>query len=49
MKTRKYIVPVTTEQTLCLQHIICASGSDRISSNVGVHGGDKSGDVATAF
>jgi len=49
MKTRKYIVPVTTEQAFRSIHIICASGSDRISSNVNVHGGDKSGDVATAF
>ncbi|MBQ7698681.1 MAG: hypothetical protein IJT35_08915 [Paludibacteraceae bacterium] len=46
MKT--YITPSIAIQTLRHSSVLCASGS-RMSSNVGLTGGDNSGDVTTAF
>ena len=44
---RQYIHPEIGSITITPLTILC--GSDRISSNVDIHGGDKSGDVASAF
>ena len=46
MKTKKqYISPSTLEQVLNYSTVLCASGGDRVSSSIGIHGGDNSGDV----
>ena len=52
MKTKKqYISPLTLEQVLNYSTVLCASGGggDRVSSSIGVHGGDNSGDVIGAY
>ena len=50
MKYKTYIVPSVSEQTIQYNGFLCASGDpDRVSSNTAVHGGDKSGDVKSAF
>ena len=49
-KKKQYISPFTGEQTIQYNTVLCASGaSDRISSNVGIHGGNNSGDISDAF
>lgn len=42
-----YISPSIKEQFIQNLTILC--GSDRVSSDIGLHGGDNSGDVAGAF
>jgi len=42
-----YQTPCISIQPIYHASILCAS--DRISSGIGIHGGDNSGDVATAF
>lgn len=44
---KNYIQPVITEQEIQQSTVLCSSG--RASSNIGVGGGDKSGDAADAF
>ena len=44
-----YNSPTTSAQAIRISGIICASGGDRISSNLDIHGGDNSGDVTGAF
>ena len=48
---KNYLTPVTTAQIIQYAHFLCASGGGgrSISSNVGLSGGDNSGDVAAAF
>ena len=46
---KQYISPSTLEQVLNYSTVLCASGGDRVVSNVNIYGGDKSGDVADAF
>lgn len=46
MKT--YITPSTAIQQFQYSSVLCASNS-RLSSNVGLTGGDNSGDVTQAF
>jgi len=49
---RIYIQPVITEQNIQHSHVLCASGGGggrTINSNVNLHGGNNSGDVAAAF
>lgn len=49
---RNYISPVTTAQIIQNTHFLCSSGSGggrSINSNVGLTGGNNSGDVTTAF
>lgn len=48
-KKKQYFAPSTLEQFINNSGVLCASGGDRVSSNVNIHGGDKSGDVADAF
>lgn len=38
---KTYTTPLTTEQTISQNQIIC--GSNRIDSNIGIQGGDNSG------
>ena len=48
--TKIYSAPLVEVHPLHPLSMICASGTSKnISSNVGVGGGDKSGDVADAF
>ena len=42
-----YQTPCTSVQPLYHSSVLC--GSDRVSSNVDIHGGDQSGDVQQAF
>ena len=42
-----YKTPCISIQPIYHSSVLC--GSDRVSSNVDIHGGDKSGDVADAF
>jgi hypothetical protein len=42
-----YKTPCTLVQPIYHSSVLC--GSDRVSSNVDVHGGDNSGDVTGAF
>ncbi len=46
---KQYISPSTLEQVLNYSSVLCASGGDRVSSNIDIHGGDKSGNVVDAF
>ena len=48
---RNYISPVVTEQDIQQSTVLCASGAkaDRLDSNIGIGGGDNSGNVADAF
>ena len=44
---KHYISPSVTEQFIQNLTILC--GSDRVGSNIDIHGGDNSGNVAGAF
>ena len=45
-----YTSPKTAETALLHQQILCASGEeDKVTSNVGLTGGDKSESVSKAF
>ena len=44
---KHYISPSVTEQHIQNLSILC--GSDRVDSNIGIHGCDNSGDAASAF
>ncbi len=44
---KHYISPSVTEQHIQNLSVLC--GSDRVSSDIGLHGGDESGDQAAAF
>ena len=48
---KNYISPVITEQNIQQTSVLCSSGAkgDRVSSNIGIGGGDNSGNVADAF
>ena len=46
---KQYISPSTLEQVLNYSTVLCASGGDRVSSSIGIHGGDNSGEVIGAF
>ena len=48
---KNYISPVITEQDIQQSTVLCASGAkaDRLDSNIGIGGGDNSGNVANAF
>jgi len=47
---KNYIQPVITEQDIQQSTVLCSSGSSsRTSSNIGIEGGDNSGNVADAF
>ena len=47
---KHYISPSTLEQVLNYSTVLCASGGgDRVSSFIGIHGGDNSGDVIGAY
>jgi hypothetical protein len=48
---KNYISPVLTEQNIQQTSVLCSSGAkgDRVSSNIGIGGGDNSGNVADAF
>ena len=46
---KQYHIPTIEICSLSPLAIICASGSDRVSSNIGLTGGDQSGDVSAAF
>lgn len=42
-----YQTPCTSVQPIYHSSVLC--GSDRVSSDIGLHGGDESGDQAAAF
>jgi hypothetical protein len=47
---KNYYIPVTAVQPVSHISVICAgSPGDRVNSNVGIHGGGRSGDVTGAF
>ena len=46
---KHYISPSVTEQHIQNLSVLCASGVEPVTSNVDIHGGDKSGDVTGAF
>lgn len=46
---KQYISPSTLEQVLNYSTVLCASGGDRVSSSIGIHGGDDSGVIDDAF
>lgn len=47
---KRYISPSFAEHTIRTTGIICASGSpDRVSSGIGLSGGDRSSDPISAF
>ena len=46
---KQYLSPSTFAQRITYSGVLCASGGDRVVSNVNIYGGDKSGDVADAF
>ena len=47
---KQYISPSTLEQVLNYSTVLCASGGgDRVSSSIGIHGGDDSGVIDGAF
>lgn len=46
---KQYISPSTLEQVLNYSTVLCASGGDRVSSNIDIHGGNNSGNVIDAF
>ena len=48
MIMKHYISPSVTEQSIQNISMLCASG-DTVSSNIGIGGGDKSGDQTAAF
>ena len=47
MKKTIYKTPCTSVQPIYHSSVLC--GSDRVSSDIGLHGGDESGDQAAAF
>ena len=47
MKKTTYITPCISIQSIYHTSVLC--GSDRVSSDIGLHGGDESGDQAAAF
>ncbi len=47
MKKTTYITPCISIQPIYHSSVLC--GSDRVSSNVDIHGGDESGDQTAAF
>lgn len=47
MKKTTYITPCISIQPIYHSSVLC--GSDRVSSDIGLHGGDESGDQAAAF
>lgn len=46
---KSYTSPLVSEQPIYNTSVLCSSGSPRTSSNIGIEGGDKSGNVADAF
>jgi len=44
-----YLTPATSAQFIQHLGVLMTSGGDRATSNVGVFGGDNSGDVNAAF
>ncbi len=44
-----YQTPCTSVQPIYHSSVLCESGAEPVSSNVDIHGGDKSGDVQQAF
>lgn len=48
MKTKQYISPVIESQSLHMSHILMSS-NNRISSNIELSGGTRSGDAASAL
>ena len=44
---KHYNSPIMAIQPIYHSSVLC--GSDRVSSNIGLSGGDQSGDVAGAF
>jgi len=47
MKKTTYITPCISIQPIYHSSVLC--GSDRVSSDIGLHGGDNSGDQTAAF
>lgn len=47
MKKTIYITPCISIQPIYHSSVLC--GSDRVSSDIGLHGGDESGDQTAAF
>jgi len=47
MKKTTYITPCISIQPIYHSSVLC--GSDRVSSNVDIHGGDNPGDQTAAF
>ena len=48
--TKIYSTPQVEVHPITPLSMLCESGaSDRVSSDLGIHGGDKSGDAAGAF
>jgi hypothetical protein len=47
MKKTIYTTPCTYVQPIYHSSVLC--GSDRVDSNIDIHGGDNSGDVTQAF
>lgn len=46
---KNYIYPATEICVMNGSAVLCASGAEPVSSNVNIHGGDRSSDVTTAF
>ena len=46
---KKYIIPATAVQIIQYTAVLCASGEDSVTSDIGIHSQDKSGDVQNAF
>ena len=44
-----YQTPCTSVQPLYYSSVLCSRGTEPVSSNVDIHGGDQYGDVQQAF
>ena len=44
-----YKTPCTSVQPLYHSSVLCSSGAEPVNTNIGIKGGDQSGDVTTAF
>lgn len=49
MKKQIYSSPATVAYSVRFTSTLCGSNGDRITSNIGIKGGDNSGDVNNAF